>query len=264
MTDKLDEYDKGLITYLTEDLGIDLEGKKVLEIGCSDASLAPLLVEGGVAEYYGCDSHPDAKKLALENKNVNEEHFLDCSFTKIPKEFNGKFDIIICTGTTDYMPPREKRSLAIDINRLSSPDATVLVSLPQKGGTDTMDKQGMMQRLKDMETMHDAMTASQELKELSDSIGMVEGRNGLQQAAKQAKQLEKRRDKMNRMINSGESVRSDMMGFFRKCFGDVEEAPNDFGDSFKRANENMVIASEPLEKVPNINEMRLSKASLSR
>ncbi|NIO21329.1 MAG: methyltransferase domain-containing protein [Candidatus Aenigmarchaeota archaeon] len=107
-------------------LGREVEGKKVLDLGCGEGVFLPALSEG-FAQVYGLDIDTRAAKEVLDYYKLNnvklfQNNFFDNSFD------DNCFDIVFAASVLEHFAERDK--LFKEIVRLIVPDGYLIFSSP--------------------------------------------------------------------------------------------------------------------------------------
>ena len=139
MSEKEDILDARYVDLLKQH-GVNLAGKKILDVGTCTASFMMLAKQHG-AEVWGVDHMPEAKASA-QKRNTEKgsplstddmAHYLEMSFSEMldkRPELKGTFDVINCTAVSAYMNMREMRNFAHVAHQLLKPDGCLLFQLP--------------------------------------------------------------------------------------------------------------------------------------
>lgn len=107
----------------------DIEGKKILEVGCGIA-LASLALNSRLADITATDYHPEAQNFLNENTKLNHAKDIPFVRTNWNDEISGlgKFDIII--GSDILYERGHAELLAAFIDHHANPNCTIIIIDP--------------------------------------------------------------------------------------------------------------------------------------
>jgi 2-polyprenyl-3-methyl-5-hydroxy-6-metoxy-1,4-benzoquinol methylase len=116
------------LTNHLRDIGLDLEGKRVLEIGCGSGVYTKLCKLLRVISYTGVD----ISRRAIEGVMfaVPEYNYHVADFTKGTGLLYGSYDIILCIDVIEHITSRKKFQGAIDNMRMLLADGGTLIIAP--------------------------------------------------------------------------------------------------------------------------------------
>jgi len=136
MSEKRDALDAHNIELLKQN-GVDLKGKKILDVGAGTGDFLSLAKQNG-AEVWGVDHNAVAKEEAYKKDGTSltpedMEHFLVMPFSQVldkRPDLKGTFDVIKITAVTPYMDAKEMRHVAHAANQLLKKNGCLLIELP--------------------------------------------------------------------------------------------------------------------------------------
>lgn len=109
---------------ILELLGTDIEGKKILDIGCADGTFGSKLALRG-AIVYGVDVSPTAVSIA--RKKIKEVYVTDLNSRKLP--FNAEtFDIVIASEVIEHLFNPE--NLLTESKKVLKKNGSLIITTP--------------------------------------------------------------------------------------------------------------------------------------
>lgn len=106
--------------------GITGDGREALVVGCGYGSDAELLADLGFRTT-GFDFAPSAIAAARRKHPDSEVDYLVADVLDLPREWEGRFDLVVESLTVQSMPPHQHEIAARNIADLVAPGGTLLV-----------------------------------------------------------------------------------------------------------------------------------------
>ena len=134
-----DEIDRSeLLTYLELPLksylqrfSINLDDKIILDFGCGSGASSVILGKLGGKKIVGIDTQEcsiEIAKLRARDYSLTDKiDFLCLHETRSLPFKNGSFEIVLCNGVIEHMPPEERRIYIKELWRLLTPGGYILV-----------------------------------------------------------------------------------------------------------------------------------------
>jgi len=106
--------------------GLSGDGREAVVVGCGYGADAELLAELGFRTT-GFDFAPTAVAAAQRKHPDSEVDYLVADVLALPREWEGRFDLVVESLTVQSMPPDQHTVAAHDIAALVAPGGTLLV-----------------------------------------------------------------------------------------------------------------------------------------
>ncbi len=112
---------------------LELDGKRVADIGCGDGSLGRLMAARG-AHVAGIDINPEVIEKARAAEPVSDESFVVGSGDAMPFEDESR-DMVVFMHSLHHMPPEQQRKAIAEARRVLAPEGELFFSEPLPEGT---------------------------------------------------------------------------------------------------------------------------------
>ena len=101
-------------------------GREALVVGCGYGADAQLLAQSGFRTT-GFDFAPTAIAAARRKHPASEVNYLVADVLDLPREWQGRFDLVVESLTVQSMPPEQHTVAAQNIAAMVAPEGTLLV-----------------------------------------------------------------------------------------------------------------------------------------